>query len=39
MPTTTLSLASELLEAVIEISRRAGREILDVYGSDFDSHA
>jgi 3'(2'), 5'-bisphosphate nucleotidase len=39
MPTTTLSLASDLLEAVIEISRRAGREILDVYGSDFEARA
>ncbi|MEO8309474.1 MAG: 3'(2'),5'-bisphosphate nucleotidase CysQ [Pseudomonadota bacterium] len=39
MPTTTLSLASELLEAVIDISRRAGREILDVYGTDFEAHA
>jgi 3'(2'), 5'-bisphosphate nucleotidase len=39
MPTTTLSLASELLEAVIEISRRAGREILDVYGTDFEARA
>jgi 3'(2'), 5'-bisphosphate nucleotidase len=39
MPTTTRSLASELLEAVIEISRRAGREILDVYGTDFEARA
>lgn len=39
MPTTTPLLASELLEAVIGISRRAGREILDVYGSDFEAHA
>jgi 3'(2'), 5'-bisphosphate nucleotidase len=39
MPTTTLSLASDLLEAVIEISRRAGREILDVYGTDFEARA
>ncbi|MEO6078736.1 MAG: 3'(2'),5'-bisphosphate nucleotidase CysQ [Steroidobacteraceae bacterium] len=39
MPTTTLSLASELLEAVIDISRRAGSEILDVYGTDFETRA
>jgi 3'(2'), 5'-bisphosphate nucleotidase len=37
MPTTTLSLASDLLAAVIDISRRAGREILDVYGTDFEA--
>jgi 3'(2'), 5'-bisphosphate nucleotidase len=39
MPTTIHSPASELLEAVIEISRRAGREILDVYGTDFQAQA
>jgi 3'(2'), 5'-bisphosphate nucleotidase len=39
MPTTTRSLDFELLDAVIEISRRAGREILDVYGSDFETRA
>ena len=39
MPTTTRLPDSELLEAVIAISRRAGREILDVYGSDFEARA
>jgi 3'(2'), 5'-bisphosphate nucleotidase len=39
MPTTIRSLASELLEAVIGISRSAGREILDVYGTDFEARA
>jgi 3'(2'), 5'-bisphosphate nucleotidase len=39
MPTTTPSPGSELLDAVIEISRRAGREILDVYGTDFEARA
>jgi 3'(2'), 5'-bisphosphate nucleotidase len=39
MPTTTRSPDSELLEAVIDISRRAGREILDVYGTDFEARA
>jgi 3'(2'), 5'-bisphosphate nucleotidase len=39
MPMTTSLAASELLEAVADISRRAGREILDVYGTDFESRA
>ncbi len=39
MPTTILSLASELRDAVVEIARRAGREILDVYGTDFEARA
>jgi 3'(2'), 5'-bisphosphate nucleotidase len=39
MPTTTPSPDSELLDAVIDISRRAGREILDVYGTDFEARA
>lgn len=39
MPTTIPSQASELLDAVVDISRRAGREILDVYGSDFEARA
>jgi 3'(2'), 5'-bisphosphate nucleotidase len=39
MPTTTRSPDSELLDAVIDITRRAGREILDVYGSDFEARA
>jgi 3'(2'), 5'-bisphosphate nucleotidase len=39
MPTTTRSPDSELLEAVIGISRHAGREILDVYGTDFEARA
>ncbi len=39
MPTTTRLPDSELLEAVIEISRHAGREILDVYGTDFEARA
>jgi 3'(2'), 5'-bisphosphate nucleotidase len=39
MPTTILSLVSELLAAVVEISRQAGREILEVYGTDFEAHA
>jgi 3'(2'), 5'-bisphosphate nucleotidase len=30
---------SELLDAVIDIARRAGREILDVYGTDFEARA
>jgi 3'(2'), 5'-bisphosphate nucleotidase len=30
---------SDLLDAVIDISRRAGREILDVYGTDFEARA
>jgi 3'(2'), 5'-bisphosphate nucleotidase len=37
MPTTILSLASELLPAIIAITRRAGREILEVYGTDFEA--
>jgi 3'(2'), 5'-bisphosphate nucleotidase len=39
MPTTIRSPGSELLDAVIDISRRAGREILDVYGTDFEARA
>ena len=39
MPTTTRSLASDWLPAVVEISRRAGREILDIYGTDFETRA
>jgi 3'(2'), 5'-bisphosphate nucleotidase len=39
MPTTILSLASELRDAVVGIARRAGREILDVYGTDFEARA
>jgi 3'(2'), 5'-bisphosphate nucleotidase len=39
MPTTTPSPDSELLDAIIDISRRAGREILDVYGTDFEARA
>lgn len=39
MPTTTRSPDSDLLDAVVDISRRAGREILDVYGSDFETRA
>src|SRR5687767_11170303 len=39
MPTTTPSPASDLLEAVRDIARSAGREILDVYGTDFGSSA
>jgi 3'(2'), 5'-bisphosphate nucleotidase len=39
MPTTIHSLASDLLPGLIEISRRAGREILDVYGTDFETRA
>ncbi len=36
MPTTTAPwLRSELHEAVVDLARRAGREILDVYGTDF----
>jgi len=37
MPTTTRLPDSEWLEAVIDIARRAGREILDVYGTDFET--
>src|SRR5262245_40284219 len=37
MPTTTPSPASELRAAVIGIARRAGREILEVYGTDFEA--
>ncbi len=33
------SLPSELLDAVVDISRRAGREILEVYGTDFTARA
>ncbi|MCC6632981.1 MAG: 3'(2'),5'-bisphosphate nucleotidase CysQ [Gammaproteobacteria bacterium] len=39
MPTTIRSPGSDLLDAVIDISRRAGREILDVYGTDFEARA
>lgn len=39
MSTTTLSLASELLDTVVDISRHAGREILEVYGTDFEASA
>ena len=39
MPTTILSLASELLPAIVGISRQAGREILEVYGTDFEARA
>ena len=39
MPTTTRLPGSEWLDAVIGISRRAGREILDVYGTDFEARA
>jgi 3'(2'), 5'-bisphosphate nucleotidase len=39
MPTTIPSPGSELLDAIIDISRRAGREILDVYGTDFEARA
>ena len=35
MPTTAPWLRSDLHAAVVEISRRAGSEILDVYGTDF----
>lgn len=35
MPTTTRSPGSELLGAIKAIARRAGHEILEVYGSDF----
>lgn len=35
MPTTAPWLRSELHEAVVGLARRAGREILDVYGTDF----
>lgn len=35
MPTTTRLPDSELRDAVTGIARRAGREILEVYGSDF----
>ena len=39
MPTTIRSLASELLESVVAIARRAGHEILDVYGTDFETRS
>jgi len=39
MPTTILSLASELLDAVAGIARRAGSQILEVYGTDFEARA
>jgi 3'(2'), 5'-bisphosphate nucleotidase len=39
MPTTIRSLASDLREAVVGIARRAGREILEVYGTDFEASA
>ena len=44
MPTTTPSPASEWLDAswlgeVVSIARRAGREILDVYGTNFETRS
>ena len=39
MPTTTLLPVSELLGPVRAIARRAGREILEVYGTDFEASA
>jgi 3'(2'), 5'-bisphosphate nucleotidase len=39
MPTTTRLLDSELLELVIGLARKAGREILEVYGTDFEAHS
>lgn len=39
MPTTIPSPASELADAVKGIARRAGQEILEVYGTDFESRA
>jgi 3'(2'), 5'-bisphosphate nucleotidase len=39
MPTTIHSPDSDLLDAVVRIARRAGHEILEVYGTDFASHA
>ncbi len=39
MPTTTRLPGSDLLDAVIDVSRRAGREILDVYGTNFEARA
>src|SRR5437868_10620200 len=39
MPTTTRLPDSELLDAVADIARRAGREILEVYGTDFEAQA
>jgi 3'(2'), 5'-bisphosphate nucleotidase len=39
MPTTTRSPDSELRTAICGIARRAGREILEVYGTDFESSA
>lgn len=39
MPTTTRLPASELLAAAKEIARHAGREILEVYGTDFEARA
>ena len=35
MPTTAPWLRSDLHETVVDLARRAGREILDVYGTDF----
>ena len=40
MDSTLLHLPpSELLTSIVDIARRAGREILDVYGSDFEARA
>jgi len=39
MPTTTPLPASELLDAIKGIARQAGSEILEVYGTDFESRA
>jgi 3'(2'), 5'-bisphosphate nucleotidase len=39
MPTTIHLPDFERLNAVIEIARRAGREILEVYGTDFETRA
>jgi 3'(2'), 5'-bisphosphate nucleotidase len=39
MPTTIRLPDSELLDAVKDIARRAGREILEVYGTDFEASA
>jgi 3'(2'), 5'-bisphosphate nucleotidase len=39
MPTTTPLPVSELLAAVRDIARRAGHEILEVYGTDFETSA
>lgn len=39
MPTTTRSQVSELCESVKDLARRAGREILEIYGTDFEARA